>query len=821
MSKKRKAEGDQPATLHDFFGRRPSHSVSPMKGTPLTKKQKTTNVKDWVSKSEEVGSSSLPTGKTFVPDGVEVIEIDDSDEELPSRGSGADRDVSSSRAFFGKAIPKARNLDEVKNPPIIQSDLNTSKGVQSLDTTSFFLDSPPVRPTVPAPSLTSLQSTSADAINDIEETEQEIENLLKRLSPEEWGEGEGVAFDTLSTGASEPEDEAFGFAPDTIENTADTMEVVDLEADDEPIELVDLSDDEAPTLVSSCPICHFHLGNLDEAASSNHVNRCLDKAMKRRANAPELTPPRSHKRPPEPAASTENQKSLNAFAFLMSHNKENEAWKEASEAEKTKWRKMDTKGKGKAKAEPKTEEIEDLSDSGETKNKSTNQASTSGNVARRPAPFYKVMQGMPIAVDAFRYGKIPGVTAYLLTHAHSDHYTNLSASWKHGPIYCSETTANLVIHMLNVDPKWVHPLPMDTKVELPDTGGVTVTLIQANHCPGSCLFLFEGKQTVNAGDSSFHSAFVGTARVFRYLHCGDFRACPKHVSHPMIQGKRLDLIYLDTTYLDPKYCFPPQQMVIDACAELALRIVKNGGDTNLLDASANSTVKTWLGNKEETPLAQDSSVVKPILVVLGTYTVGKERIVKAIARALNTSIYCEPRKRRFFECQSSEDPELLEMLGDDPLKCDVHVISLGDVTSDALPLYLEKWKGRWEKVLGIKPTGWTYSPPAGTDMANLQVILQRDQRKTYNWASLRPMRNSTPNVMLYGVPYSEHSSFFELTCFALSISYVRMIATVNVHNAKSRSKMSAWFEKWEGEKKRREREPSTKGGLVPRHEEYW
>ena len=34
---------------------------------------------------------------------------------------------------------------------------------------------------------------------------------------------------------------------------------------------------------------------------------------------------------------------------------------------------------------------------------------------RRHAPFYKVMQGMPIAVDAFRYGKIPGVTAYLLT----------------------------------------------------------------------------------------------------------------------------------------------------------------------------------------------------------------------------------------------------------------------------------------------------------------------------------------------------------------------------------------------------------------------
>ena len=155
------------------------------------------------------------------------------------------------------------------------------------------------------------------------------------------------------------------------------------------------------------------------------------------------------------------------------------------------------------------------------------------------------------------------------SHAHSDHYTNLSAKWNSGPIYCSEGTANLIMHMLGVDPKWVHPLPMNVATTIPQTGGVQVTLIEANHCayafrrlcrsdvhlatgPGSCLFLFEGKQTVDAGDSAYKSQYVGSAKVFRYLHCGDFRACPQHVLHPAVKGKRIDHVYLDTTYLDPK-----------------------------------------------------------------------------------------------------------------------------------------------------------------------------------------------------------------------------------------------------------------------------
>jgi len=62
--------------------------------------------------------------------------------------------------------------------------------------------------------------------------------------------------------------------------------------------------------------------------------------------------------------------------------------------------------------------------------------------------------------------------------------------------------------------------------------------------------------------------------------------------------------------------------------------------------------------------------------------------------------------------------------------------------------------------------------------------------------NLCPMRGSTPTLLLFGVPYSEHSSFFELTCFALSLNWDKIIATVNVSSDIARGNMVKWFDKW-------------------------
>ncbi|KAJ6519118.1 DNA cross-link repair protein pso2/snm1 [Mycena sanguinolenta] len=549
---------------------------------------------------------------------------------------------------------------------------------------------------------------------------------------------------------------------------------LEVEPDDDDDDDATQIDEPAAREDYSCPLCQKALDELSETERENHVNACLDGESTGAKPGPSKGPLKPLSSLPVPSALGHRSlkaKGSNAFSVLMTSRSEMEIWNEATTAE----------------------------------------ASRATKKARRKAPFYKVMQGMPIAVDAFRYGSIPGVTAYFLTHAHSDHYTNLSSAWKHGPIYCSEGTANLIVHILSVDKKWVHPLPMDVSTVIPGTGGVHVTLIEANHCPGSSLFLFEGPQTVNAGDSAFKSPFVGSFKTFRYLHCGDFRASPQHTMHPAVKGKHIDHVYLDTTYLDPKYTFPPQPLVISACAELAKRIA--AGKTH--DPAA-LKMDSWLASGLNDPKGKQKAQPERILMVVGTYSVGKERIVKAVAQAMNSKIYCDSRKAAILRCQP--DPELHALLTSDPVAADVHILPLGMISLEKLQHYLERFKGIFTKVVGFRPTGWTFRPPAGTSQSpTIASVISSAQQKTFSYANLRPAQSPSASLQLFPVPYSEHSSFFELTCFALSIQWGRMIATVNVGSERSRAKMTRWFEKWEAEKKKRKR-----GEAIPhRRSDYW
>ena len=64
----------------------------------------------------------------------------------------------------------------------------------------------------------------------------------------------------------------------------------------------------------------------------------------------------------------------------------------------------------------------------------------------------------------------------------------LGRAFSSGVIYCSPITATLLTKDMGMPAERVIPLPMDTPIVI---DGVSVTLMDANHCPGACMMLFK------------------------------------------------------------------------------------------------------------------------------------------------------------------------------------------------------------------------------------------------------------------------------------------------------------------------------------------
>ncbi|KAF2026144.1 DRMBL-domain-containing protein, partial [Setomelanomma holmii] len=550
----------------------------------------------------------------------------------------------------------------------------------------------------------------------------------------------------------------------------------------------------APT----CPICNGILPGLSEQEISVHVNACLDgkplplpKPKVEREGTP-TSNAKAFKRPVRPAKPGQanpfqigntNGGPTSAFSKLMAGHAEDSAWASAA---------------------------------------AENNAARGKPAYQRTCPFYKIMPGFFIAVDAFRYGAVKGQNAYFLSHFHSDHYIGLTSTWSHGPIYCSKVTANLVRQQLRVDPKWVVDLEFEKRTEVPGTQGVFVTMISANHCPGSSLFLFEKE----AGKGK-------TSKLQRVLHCGDFRACQAHIEHPLLRpdvldavsGKnrqqKLDVCYLDTTYLNPKYAFPPQQQVIEACADMCVSLSKvrtddtDGWEQMKRERAGQGMVKfVRKDSNTDNPDEPKSPGRGRLLVVVGTYSIGKERICVGIAKALKSKIFAPANKQRI--CAALEDPELNALLTRDPRAAQVHMTPLFEIRADTLDDYLRDYADTFSRCVGFRPSGWNYRPPNSrfTESPAVQTVLHSQNWKSvFSMKDLSPQRGSTSRASCFGVPYSEHSSFKELTMFCCALRIDKIIPTVNVGSAKSREKMKAWCDRWAVDKK--------KNGLFKLGEDGW
>lgn len=400
---------------------------------------------------------------------------------------------------------------------------------------------------------------------------------------------------------------------------------------------------------------------------------------------------------------------------------------------------------------------------------------------KKPAPAFKTINmGLTnIAVDSFMHGPLEGINLYFLSHFHADHYGGLRKAWSHGPIFCTPITAALCKMKLGVLDEWL--VPIQTHVPFCVGKDVEVVFFDANHCPGAAVMLF-------------------TSPSKTAVHCGDFRANMNLVRElrQQLDGREIDEIYLDTTYLGPSHAFPSQNRVVQVCADFCVRL-NNMKMDQLEKAQRQSTIGRFFSSPSNT-----NSPVLRTLFVVGTYTIGKERLAVEIAIRLQSKLYADTTKRRILK--TFNNPVIDNLLTSDPLEAQVHLVALGKTRKDLLFEHLKSYKPHFSKIVAFAPTGWSYRPPKSAVQANEQAT---DLRPSYyDFGDLEYSvesldrnleRSAIEPVQKYNVPYSEHSSFVELRAFCLNMAASTIIPTVNMSSQESVRKQMYWLDMWTGQ----------------------
>lgn len=185
----------------------------------------------------------------------------------------------------------------------------------------------------------------------------------------------------------------------------------------------------------------------------------------------------------------------------------------------------------------------------------------------------------------------------------------------------------------------------------------------------------------------------------------------------------LDLIYLDTTYLQSKKSMPSQEESIAYLLE---------------------HVQKYL----------ESNIGEKFLILVGAYLVGKEKIWMAIAERFNFKVFLEKERFKAFKeicgCSMEYFNFYKKHITLDEEEADVRVVSMLQLTYPNLRDFLRDNQDSYNTVLGVMASGW------------------------------EPQRYSPGRVSILSVQYSEHSSYSELENFVIKTRPKSVISTVPV-----------------------------------------
>ena len=418
--------------------------------------------------------------------------------------------------------------------------------------------------------------------------------------------------------------------------------------------------------------------------------------------------------------------------------------------------------------------------------------------------------------------------AYFLTHAHADHLVGLSNRWdpRGRAIYCSAVTKALLlrkfpklatradVRVVAVAPNRASVIPLppatsnspssaaesiaDALLPAPrvatDPELLTVTALDAGHCPGSVGFLFEGAcgRIFHTGDFR-REDWCGRGRALGYAAASDDalgrarpRAPPQTLTlnpeEPLpecLTRAPLDLLLLDNTYAHPEYAFPTR-------AEAAAEVVRL-----VTDVYPNRDVYVGVDSLGKEPLlaAIAFATGAPVRVAFERADAARAALEAAEAAAaeeheaaVNENDDADADRAGFARGSSVRLNSCLGVAPSGVLTASssatgrVFALPKQRVTREKLAAIARHSRRR---VVGILPTGWSSTGGCGAPVASAPgaIVAATDTDADYD--------PECPPV--HAVPYSLHAPHVELEALVAALRPLAVVGNTKSQTGDSRS----------------------------------
>jgi len=378
------------------------------------------------------------------------------------------------------------------------------------------------------------------------------------------------------------------------------------------------------------------------------------------------------------------------------------------------------------------------------------------------------------------------IECYFLSHAHSDHFPGLtndfynctntnnssSNSSSHQyhpsdcstldvldvlndgqpPIYCSFLTRKLLLAKFpNLPPTKIIPLDVqhfqkkveaeahETSHQISLSGNriLHVTLLNANHCPGSVMFLFQSPQMTQTvlytGDFRFESSYydfssLSSQQLLREkaFDANNEKNQKNLLLFQYLKRAKIDRIYLDATFCDPDFFgqFPTRW---ESIQQIIALITRERGSSS----------------------GRSGATLPPVYLTLEI--LGTEPMIIAIAKAFRVKVYIDHRNLRKNRCREMGAMEFLEPY----ITTDKSTTWLRIVSFDALKAMYELLKDESDRPVFIRATTmW------------IRQLYQKSMG-----VSMVPSHEATPKLVngIWHVLFSIHCSFGEMSQFVREI----------------------------------------------------